>query len=110
MAIPTIKSTYSLDVETVRQLGRLVKHRKTFKAAARRRILRTTVRRRYRNRPKAVALRRTPRITVGRRYRNISKANEGLEALDRLQRRLNLDQRAAADWENEVKLERHAVS
>ena len=86
MAIPTIKSTYSLDVETVQQLNGLAKHWNTSKSAALRRAIHTAAR------------------------RVLPPNTESLDALDRLQRRLNLDQRAAAEWENEVKRERHAAS
>ena len=86
MIFPTIKSTYSLDVETVRQLEGLAKHWNTSKSAALRRAIRT------------VARRALPLNT------------ESLEALDRLQRLLGLDQQAATEWESEVRRERHAAS
>ena len=86
MAIPTIKSTYSLDVETVQQLEGLAKHWNTSKSAALRRAIRTTAR------------------------RTLLLSTESLDALDRLQRRLNLDQQTATEWENEVKRERHSAS
>ncbi len=86
MAMPTIKSTYSLDRETARQLDGLAKHWNTSKSAALRRAIRAAAR------------------------RVLPPDTESLEALGRLQRLLNLDQQAAAEWENEVKRERHAVS
>ena len=85
MAIPTIKSTYSLDIETVRQLDGLAKHWNTSKSAALRRAIRTAAR------------------------RVLPPNTESLEALGRLQRLLSLDQQTAAEWENEVKCERHAA-
>ena len=75
---------------------------------ARRRTPRITVRRRYRNTSKSVALRRTPRTTTVRPV--LPLHSESLDALDRLQRLLNLDQQTAAEWENEVKRERHAAA
>ena len=86
MAILTVKSTYSLDVETVQQLEGLAKHWNTSKSAALRRAIRTAAR------------------------RALPLNTEGLDALDRLQRLLSLDRQTAADWENEVKRERHAAS
>ena len=86
MAILTIKSTYSLNVETVRQLEDLAKRWNTSKSAALRRAIRTAARRAF------------PLNT------------ESLDALNRLQRLLSLNQQTAADWENEVKRERHAAT
>ena len=126
MAPPTIKSAYSLDAETVRQLESLAKHRNISKAAARRRAIRLTTRRR-RNTFKAATHRRTNRLTT-RKHRNTFKVvarrrtirtmvrpalplyTESLDALDRLQRLLSLDRQTATEWENEVKRERHAAS
>ena len=86
MAILTVKSTYSLDLETVQQLEGLAKHWNTSKSAALRRAIRTAA------------------------GRALPLNTEGLDALDRLQRLLSLDQQTAADWENGVKRERHAAS
>ena len=86
MAILTVKSTYSLDVETVQQLEGLAKHWNTSKSAALRRAIRTAA------------------------GRALPLNTEGLDALDRLQRLLSLDRQTAADWENGVKRERHAAS
>ncbi len=86
MVIPTVKSTYSLDLETVQQLEGLAKHWNTSKSAALRRAIRTAA------------------------GRALPLNTEGLDALDRLQRLLSLDQQTAADWENGVKRERHAAS
>ena len=86
MAIPTIKVPYSLDVETMQQLEGLAKHWNTSKSAALRRAIRTTAR------------------------RTLLLSTESLDALDRLQRRLNLDQQTATEWENDVKRERHSAS
>ena len=84
MATMTVKSTYSLDVETVRQLEGLAKRWNTSKSAALRRAIHT------------VARQATP------------ADNKVLDALNRLQSRLALDDGAAAGWENEVRRERRS--
>ena len=82
MASITVKSTYSLDLETIRQLESLAKRWNTSKSGALRRAIRH-------------AAREAPPID-----------REGLDALDRLQELLALDRRAAAGWEARVKRER----
>ena len=87
MAIPKIKSTYSLDVETVRTLESLA---------------------RSWNVPKTEVLRRAIRAAAaGERSQ---RAREKLEALRQLQdyvQRRGIDVEA---WEREVRAERHASS
>ena len=82
MASITVKSTYSLDVETLRQLESLAKRWNTSKSGALRRAIRH-------------AARQAPAVD-----------RVGLDALDRLQDLLALDRRAAAGWEDRVKRER----
>ena len=82
MATITVKSTYSLDVETVRQLENLAKRWQTTKSGALRRAIQD-------------AARHAPPLD-----------REGLDALDRLQDLLALDRSTAAGWEDGVKRER----
>lgn len=84
MAVPTIKSTYSLDLETVRQLEHLAKFWGTSKSSA---------------------LRRAVQLTA----KQLNAVDpSGLDALDRLQRLLALDEQAAASWEKQARQERRA--
>lgn len=78
----TIKSTYSLDVDTVRQLESLAKHWNTSKSGALRRAIRSAA---------AGAC---------------SDRNEALDALDHLQDMLALDHDSAHAWADEVMQER----
>ena len=82
MAIMTIKSTYSLDVDTVRQLENLATHWNTSKSGALRRAIRSAA----------------AGVNSGH--------NEALDALDRLQDMLALDHDSAHAWTNEVLQER----
>lgn len=86
MATITVKSTYSLDVETVRKLEGLAKRWSTSKSAALRRAIHAAARQAH------------------------PDGNEALDALDRLQGRLALDQRTAGAWANEVRQERQAAT
>ena len=86
MATMTVKSTYSLDVETVRQLEGLAKRWNTSKSAA---------------------LRRAIQSAAGQAR---SDRNEALEALDRLQGLLALDRGSAQAWADEVRRERRAAA
>ena len=86
MATITIKSTYSLDVETVRELEGLAKRWNTSKSAALRRAIRSA----------ATQIR--------------SDENEALDALDRLQSLLALDRKAAGRWADRVRQERRAAA
>lgn len=87
MATETIKSTYSLDVETVRALERLA--------------------RRW-NVSKSEALRRAIQASAVRAPREADR--EGLSALDELQRSLGLSAGAAARWSTGARTERVAAS
>ena len=87
MATNTIKTTYSLDVDTVRQLEELAKHWNTSKSGALRRAIR--------------AIRSTAAGVC-------SGHNEALDALDCLQDRLALDQDSAHAWLDAVMQERKA--
>ena len=80
----TIKSTYSLDVDTVRQLDNLAKHWNTSKSGALRRAIRSAA--------------------AGVRLDH----NEALDALDHLQDMLALDHDSASAWADEAMQERKA--
>ena len=80
----TIKSTYSLDVDTVRRLENLAKHWNTSKSGALRLAIRSAEAGVY------------------------SDRNEALDALDRLQDMLALDRDSAHAWADEVTQERKA--
>ena len=86
MATITVKSTYSLDVETVRQLEGLAKRWNTSKSAALRRAIQSAAKQAR------------------------SDGNEALDALDRLQSLLGLDQETAGRWADEVRRERRAAA
>ena len=86
MATVTVKSTYSLDVDTVRKLEDLAKHWRTSKSAALRRAI-------------DAAAKQTDCV-----------GNEALDALDRLQSLLALDQETAGLWADQVRQERRAAA
>ena len=86
MATITVKSTYSLDVETVRQLEELAKRWNTSKSGALRRAIQS----------------------AAKQVR--SDHNEALDALDRLQALLGLDRESAGAWADEVRQERRVVA
>lgn len=82
MAKITVKSTYSLDVNTVRQLESLAKWWNTSKSAAVRRAIQTVA------------------------HQTLPRKNSDLDVLDHLQNLLALGQEDAAAWEREIRLER----
>lgn len=84
MATPTIKSTYSLDVESVRLLEDMARRWNVPKSEALRRVIR------------AAAAQQPP------------AGGEALGALDKLQASLELTEDAAALWESAAKRERRA--
>ena len=86
MAAMTVKSTYPLDIETVRQLRRLAKRRNTSKSAALRRAIRPAA------------------------EQALPEDDKRLDWLDRLQDLLALDRESASGWENRVTQERRATS
>lgn len=86
MAITTIKSTYSLDVETVRALEGMARHW---------------------NVSKSEALRRAIRSTVARLEPEEAGA---LRALDRLQEKLELSEADRRRWEHDSVAERKAAA
>ena len=86
MATVSVKSTYSLDVETVRQLEGLAKQWNTSKSAALRRAIRSAAKQAR------------------------SDDNEALDALDCLQGLLALDRGSAGAWADEVRRERRAAA
>lgn len=86
MAITTIKSTYALDVETVRALERMAHRWKVSKSEA---------------------LRRAIRAAAGA---ELPGSNDPLEALDRLQRSLGLTPARARTWARQARAERGAWS
>jgi hypothetical protein len=86
MAITTIKSTYALDVETVRALERMAQRWKVSKSEA---------------------LRRAIRAAAGE---GSAETNDALQALDRLQRSLALTPARARTWARKTRTERRAWS
>ncbi len=82
MATPTIKSTYSLDVETVRTLEALARRWNVSKSKALQRSIWAT------------AAQHSP------------ADREALDALERLQSALNLDETTVNDWEQNLRRER----
>ncbi len=86
MAITTIRSTYALDVETVRSLERI---------AARWRV------------SKSEALRRAIRAAAGAQP---NTGREALDALDRLQHSLRLSPPRGRAWARRARAERRASS
>ena len=84
MATTTIKSTYSLDVETVRQLEAMARRWRVSKSEALRRAIRAAA---------------TEQPAAGR---------QALDALERLQKSLALTKDAARRWERSAKNERRA--
>ena len=86
MATITVKSTYALDLETVRQLEGLAKRWNTSKSGALRRAIQSAA------------------------VQANADHNEALDALDRLQTMLALDQETADRWADEVRRERRAAS
>ena len=86
MAVTTIKSTYSLDVETVRTLESLTRRWNVSKSEVLRRAIR------------AAAEEKSPR------------ARRKLEALRQLQASVKQRGIDVAAWEREVRAERHASS
>ena len=86
MATPSVKSTYSLDIETVRQLEAMAKRWKVSKSEALRRAIRA-------------AASRQPAV-----------GQEALEALHALQDVLGLTGEAAKSWEDGVRAERRAAA
>ncbi|SRR6266487_264540 len=87
MATQTVKTTYSLDLETVRTLEALA--------------------RRW-NVSKSEALRRAIRATATRQP--LEAQRHAVKALDDLQRSLGLDNRASARWQKAARAERGASS
>jgi hypothetical protein len=86
MAIPTVKSTYSLDLETVRTLEELARHWGVSKSEALRRAIRAAA------------------------YEWRHEENDALKALDELQQSLSLSSEKARAWANQVRSERKATS
>ena len=86
MATITVKSTYSLDVDTVRKLEDLAKRWRTSKSAALRRAI----------------------DAAAKRVDSVD--NEALDALDRLQSLLALDQESAGHWADQMRQERRAAA
>ena len=82
----TVKSTYPLDIETVRQLECLAKRWNTSKSAALRRAIRSAA------------------------EQALPEDAKRLDRLDRLQDLLALNRESASGWENQVTQERRATS
>jgi predicted nucleic acid-binding protein len=86
MALPMIKSTYTLDVETVRTLEALARRWRVSKSEA---------------------LRRAIRAASGTAP---PAAGQALSALDQLQRAVGLDRARSAAWARRVRAERRAAA
>jgi ribbon-helix-helix CopG family protein len=86
MARTTVKSTYALDVETVRDLEEMARRWKVSKSEALRRAIRAA------------------------KLAPASQAVEKAATLDELQRALHLSPDAARRWQDRVRRERHAAS
>jgi hypothetical protein len=86
MAILTVKSTYSLDLETVRALEELARRWGVSKSEA---------------------LWRAIRSAAGE---GLSEQSDALKALDELQRSLGLSSSKAGAWANQIRAERRAAS
>lgn len=86
MASTTIKSTYSLDVETVRALEGMARRWNVSKSEALRRAIRTAA------------------------AKSEPAARTALHALDRMQEILDLGEEASRRWERENRAERRAAS
>ena len=86
MAIPTIKSTYVMDVDTVRALERIARRWNVSKSEALRRAIR------------ASAEQQPP------------EATDALHALDQLQRSLKLTPARAREWARVARVERRAAA
>lgn len=84
MATPLVKTTYALDLETVRTLDELARRWEVSKSEALRRAIRASA-------------------TL-----SPSPASEPLRALDRLQKALRLAPRDAERWSASVRVERRA--
>lgn len=87
MAVPKVKATYSLDLETVRSLERTAKRWRVSKSEALRRA-----------------------IHAAERAELPGEQNGALAALDLLQQSLRLDSGAASTWQEQARLERRAYS
>ena len=87
MAIPKIKATYSLDLETVRALEATAARWRVSKSEALRRAIR------------AVAEGKLP-----------GEDTDPVAALDALQKSLELDADGASRWQESARAERHAYS
>ena len=84
MAVPTVKTTYSLDIETVQALERMARRWGVSKSEALRRAIRSA---------------------------NIEAADDDrTRALDELQASLGLDAKSADAWASKVRSERRASS
>lgn len=86
MAIPSVKATYSLDVETVKALERMARRWSVSKSEALRRAIRAAA------------------------DGDVSDGGRHLARLDELQRKLALDTAGASRWVREVKAERASCS
>jgi hypothetical protein len=87
MAASTVKTTYSLDVDTIRALEELARRWNVAKSEALRRAIRASV-----------------------RSRGGAASPGPIEALDRLQRKLRLHPREADRWARALRAERSATS
>jgi len=86
MAIPKLKATYTLDAETVRALERMARRWGVSKSEALRRAIRRAM------------------------EHGTDRTQDGLEALDRLQRALELTPQGARRWVQSIRAERRAGS
>jgi len=86
MATTTIKSTYALDVDTVRQLDAMARRWKVYKSEALRRAIRAAA------------------------AQQPSEEREALDALQALQDALGLTETVARAWEDRVRSERRSAT
>jgi hypothetical protein len=86
MATPTVKTTYALDLQTIRSLERLARRWNVSRSEALRR-----------------AIRASAEVVSGAPL-------ESVDALDRLQRALRLEPQAAERWSAAVRAQRRASS
>jgi hypothetical protein len=85
MAMTTVRSTYALDLETVRALGQIARRWRVSKSEALRRAIRAAA--------------KLPVAETG---------TTAIEALDRLQKSLNLSPARAVEWARRARSERRA--
>jgi hypothetical protein len=87
MAVTTIKTTYALDVQTVQKLEQLARKWGISKSEALRRV-----------------------IQNAEEARRAESSSQAIHALDRLQSKIGMDSKQAAQWIRRMKTERRGAS